>query len=229
MLMRCFRWLLTVLVAIALVAFFPRPLQALGTPTGARVRIVHASPDAPAVDILLNGQPVVRNLVFKGYAGYLPVKAGQYRLQIAPAGAGADRAVIDARVMVEPGRAYTIAAVGKLAHIKPVLFVDENVKTEARKGRLRAIHLSPDAPAVDVAVTGGPVLVEGLSFSQASPYLSVPAGSYNLELRPAGSMEAVLKVPNFRVDAGRIHTLIALGEPGNQTLTILPLVDTPAQ
>jgi hypothetical protein len=228
MLMRSLRRLLIVLTAIALMTFFPRPLQALGTPTGARVRIVHASPDASAVDILLNGQPVVRNLVFKGYAGYLPIKAGEYRLQIAPAGAGADRAMIDARVLVKPGRTYTIAAVGKLAHIKTVVFVDETVRPGAGKGGIRAIHLSPDAPAVDLAVSGGPALVDGLRFPQASPCLSTPVGSYNLELRPPGATEAILKVPNFRVDAGRIYTLIVLGEAGNRTLTILPLVNTAA-
>lgn len=41
------------------------------------------------------------------------------------------------------------------------------------------VHASPDAPAVDVAVKGGPVLFAGLPFPRASAYASVPAGTYD--------------------------------------------------
>lgn len=49
------------------------------------------------------------------------------------------------------------------------------------------MHLSPDAPAVDVAVSDGDALVEDLAFSEASDYVEVPGGDYTLAVRPAGA------------------------------------------
>ncbi|PMP83067.1 MAG: cell wall anchor, partial [Chloroflexus aggregans] len=43
--------------------------------------------------------------------------------------------------------------------------------------KVRVIHASPDAPAVDVFVNGNAVLTN-VGFFAASPYLDLPAGTY---------------------------------------------------
>lgn len=61
---------------------------------GAGVRVVHASPDAPAVDIdvttpfeTLDGkQAVLTNVPFKAASGYLSVPIGMYQARVAVAG-----------------------------------------------------------------------------------------------------------------------------------------------
>ena len=60
------------------------------TPPGnALVRVVHASPDAPPVDVFVNGEASgVENFAFKNTTGYLELPAGTYSFAVAPVGAG---------------------------------------------------------------------------------------------------------------------------------------------
>ena len=45
-----------------------------------RVRVVHASPDAPSVDILVDGTRPIAGLAFKAISPYASVPAGQRKL-----------------------------------------------------------------------------------------------------------------------------------------------------
>src|SRR5688572_10788940 len=53
---------------------------------------------------------------------------------------------------------------------------------------LRVLHLSPDAPAVDVFVDGaGDPAVSDLAFPAGTGYLALPAASYDIDVAPAGA------------------------------------------
>ena len=80
----------------------------------AHVRFVHASPDAPAVDIAVKDGPVVFSSVAFGNASdYAPVDAGTYNLQALPA--GTKTVALDVPgVKLENGGVYTIFAEGLL-------------------------------------------------------------------------------------------------------------------
>ena len=79
------------------------------------------------------------------------------------------------------------------------------------QARVMAVHASPDAPAVDVAVTGGAVLLANRAFQQYTPFTAVNAGTYDLELRTAGSATVLLSVPNVSLQVGKIYTVFAKG------------------
>ena len=78
---------------------------------------------------------------------------------------------------------------------------------------IRAIHLSPDAPAVDIFV-GDPdtPAVEDLSFPDGTDYLEVPAGSYDIWVSVAGtpSSEAVLEVAGLELAPGEAYSAAAV-------------------
>jgi LPXTG-motif cell wall-anchored protein len=80
----------------------------------AHVRVVHASPDAPAVDIKVKGgAALISNLVFPKDSGYLPVDAGSYDLTVNVA--GTDTVALDLPgTTLEAGKIYDIFAVGLL-------------------------------------------------------------------------------------------------------------------
>jgi hypothetical protein len=135
--------------------------------------------------------------------------------------------VIEAELPLQAGTYYSVAAVGKLAEIKPAIFVDD-LSPLAGKARLRVIHASPDAPAVDVAVKGGPVIVPNLSFPNASGYVTVDPMTVDVEVRPAGTTNVALAVPGVNLEAAKIYSVYAIGLlNGTPTLTVLPLVDQP--
>ena len=120
--------------------------------------------------------------------------------------------MIDAELTLAAGTDYTVAAQGLLADIAPLPLLDDNSAPDAGQVRVRVVHLSPDAPPVDVALTGGPVLVPNLAFGEASAgYLAVDAGSYDLEVRVAGTGTAVLTLPGTMLAAGEVYTVYATG------------------
>ncbi len=93
---------------------------------------------------------------------------------------------------------------------------------------VNVIHASPDAPAVDVAVTGGPVLFENAAFPAGTDYAEVDAGTYDLEIRPTGTTDVALAVPGVAIEEGQVYDIFAIGLVGDGTLAALPLVATAA-
>jgi hypothetical protein len=197
------------------------PTAAAGT---ANVRVAHLSPDAPAVDVFVNGQRAVAGAAFKDVTGYLPVPAGQVNIRVTPAN-DTTPVVIDATIRLNDGGNYTVAATGLLASIQPIVLEDDRGTTGQAK--VRFVHASPDAPAVDIAVTGGPVLFANVPFRQASAYPQVPAGTYDLEARPAGSSAVALSVPGVALRGNTNYTIFAVGLLSNRSLAALPVVDAP--
>ncbi|AEV16080.1 hypothetical protein TCCBUS3UF1_10350 [Thermus sp. CCB_US3_UF1] len=196
---------------------------------GAMVRVAHLSPDAPAVDVLVNGQRAITNLAFKEVTPYLALPAARVRVQVVPAGQNSP-AVIDAELDLREGVYYTVAATGFLAQIRPQVYTDALAGLFPRAGfaRVRVVHTSPDAPAVDVAVKGGAVLFPNLPFPRASEYLVVPAGRYDLEVRVAGTNQVALNLPGVNLESGKTYTVFAVGSVRAGTLTVVAVVDAAA-
>jgi len=221
----------SILVAAAALLAGPAAAQeatpeAVATPAAdvATVRVVHASPDAPAVDVLVNGQRAITDLEFGQATPFVPLPAGEYDLQVVPAGAEAADAVIDAPdVALEGGQAYQVAAVGLLANIQPQITTVDLSPLADDTARVRVVHASPDAPAIDVAVTGGDVLFSNIEFPNAGDYAEVPAASYDLEVRPTGAPDVVLPLPGVALEGGTVYDVFAIGLAGDGSLDVLVL------
>ena len=50
------------------------------------VRLFHASPDAPPVDIYINNNLVFRSLAFGNFTEYVPLSMGNYKIEVYPEG-----------------------------------------------------------------------------------------------------------------------------------------------
>lgn len=83
-------------------------------PPNALVRVVHASPDAPPVDVFVNGEASgIENFAFKDTTGFIELPAGSYSFAVAPAGAGFSEALpITLDVELAGDGAYTAVAHG---------------------------------------------------------------------------------------------------------------------
>jgi hypothetical protein len=173
---------------------------------------------------------VLSNVPFKGASDYLSVPAGTYSFEVRAAGAPASSPpVLSASAALAADTYYTVAAVDRLSQIKARVFTDSNAAPAAGKAHVQVIHASPDAPAVDVALKGGAVLVPDLAFGEMKGPLPVDAGTYNLEVRVAGSNTVALPIDGVRLEAGKVYTVAAVGlAGGNPALSAVPLVYTPA-
>jgi hypothetical protein len=192
----------------------------------ARIRVAHASPDAPAVDVWVNGAVAFSSAPFTGITDYASLAPGSYQIQVTPAGV-ADPVVIDAVLDLAADTDYTVVAVGELASIEPLVLIDNNSAPAAGKAHVRFVHASPDAPAVDIAVAGGgPILFANVTFKGTGDYLPVDAGTYDLEVRLAGTNTVALSVPGVSLSDGTVYTIFAMGLAGGEpTLTAVPSAD----
>jgi hypothetical protein len=187
----------------------------------ANVMVVHASPDAPGVDLLVDD--VKKNsaaLNFPNNTGYLELEAGTRNLKVNVA--GTTTTVINADVPFTKDMSYSVFAVDSVSVISAIVLTDDLTAPAAGKAHVRFVHLSPDAPAVDVAVAStGDVVFGNKAFKEYTAFTPLDAGAYNLDVRVAGTTTVALVLPTITLEAGKIYTVYAkgfLGGSGAQAL-----------
>jgi hypothetical protein len=184
-----------------------------------KLMVVHASPDAPNVDVLVDNAIVATDVPFGVNSAYLAPNSGTRNIKIRVT--GTTTTVIDANLTLAANQAYSAFAVDSVSKISALVLTDNLAMPATGKAHVRFVHLSPNAPAVDVAVTGGPVLFANKAFKEYTDFTPVDAGTYNLEVRLAGESTVVLPLPNITLNAGKIYTVWAsgfVGGTGDQAL-----------
>jgi uncharacterized protein DUF4397 len=185
----------------------------------ARVRVVHASPDAPNVDVLVDDAVALPNVPYLGVSDYLDVPSGDRNFKVNAAGTATT--VIDADANLAEDGKYTVIASGLLNTIEPLVVEDDDIAPAAGNVRVRAIHGAPSAPAVDIYVTAPgtdltaetPVLTN-VVFGQVADYLEAPAGTYQVRITPAGSKTVVIDSGSLTLGSGQVRTAIAVDATG---------------
>ncbi len=204
----------------------------------AKLRIAHLSPDAPAVDVYLDGQLIreFAGLPFKSVSPYQDFPAGEREVEVYVSGEapdGSSEPILKANVVLEKGTPKTLAVLG--------LAQDESLELKAYKdshaepgpgtGMLRVIHAKPDEGAVRVDLkpkdSEGDLKFVVPGFSYATDYVEVPADYYEPKVEVAGAREEVeLEVPNVPVLPGKAYTAFSVGRVVNETQEVILTVDT---
>lgn len=188
------------------------------------IRVFHASPNAPAVDVYANGNPIVRNLAYKKISQYIPVPSGNYNISVYPAGKTTNP-VINTNVFVPPNSIFNVAAIGTLPNISLYPIQEPNVAQTSGNACVRVVHLSPNAPAVDIKLADGTTVFSDVSYKEVTKYVCVPAGTYSFNVSPTGTNTVVLSVPNVQLKANSYYTIYAIGlvgeSPALEALAVL--------
>ena len=197
----------------------------VGTP--AEVRVVHASPNAPPVDVAANDDfvmPLVDNLAFPAATDYLEVAPDTYNIKVAP-DSDNTMVVIDENLDFDVSERYTVVAYDNLATIA-ALSAGDDTRRVATEAKLRLIHASPTAMDVDIWVT--PVAdiadpdtditavdpdLEDIPLGANTGFISLTPGIYDVNVAQAGLTTAAINV-RITVAAGGIYTAIARDAEG---------------
>jgi hypothetical protein len=229
------KWLVPVL-ALGLLSSCNKDDDEVAAP--AKLSATHASPGSPNVDIYVDGTKVTASqLSFPGTTGvagnpYLSVNSGMRNIKVSPNGT---LNVIDANLSLEPGKAYSVFAYGVLgtgSTLRALVLTDDLTTPATGKAHIRFLHLSPDAPAVDIELvkTGSAVInLNNIPYVGPSPnattlgaFTPVDAGAYTVNVRANGSSTVVLSAP-LTFTAGKIYTIYARGLLANGVGTTLGL------
>lgn len=189
----------------------------------AMVTVAHFAPFAAdvtgtAVTITVNGGTVLTNTTFGAISSVLPLPAGTYTVEIF-AGSSTTPAISDT-VTITDDTKYTLAAIGDGTNqsLELLALIDDTTPlTDSAK--LRIGHLAPFAAnlgdtAVDICTDSNTVVVPNVPYKVVTdPYLTLPAGDYDLKIALAGTNCATvaLDLPSVRLAAGGIVDVFAVG------------------
>lgn len=185
------------------------------------VRIFHAAPQAQNIDVYVNDQMVFNDLAFGDFTKYVYLDEGEYNVSVYLAGQK-DRPIINQMVDVSSQQIFTVAATGNLDNLGLLVIPDKVSKSPSQSySSLRVIHLSPNAPGVDILVDGDK-LFEDISFEEGTDYVDLNPGTYNVNvvLNTDKSIVLPLKVT---LNPDKIYTIYIMGNP--PTLQAVQVVD----
>lgn len=188
------------------------------TQDSALLRVAHVSPDAPPVDVYVDGERVLADVPFGAVTDYGALLAGRHAIAITPAGDN-ETTVFEGNVTLEPRSVVTLFASGEVGEdaaepFAPIVFADDAFTPAEDVSAVSVAHMSPDAPAVDVTVdNGSAVIADNLSFREASQYVSVAPGTYTVEVRTATETNdgSVIATAEVTVEGGTAYSAVAIG------------------
>ncbi len=192
------------------ITFAPRKVAAPA------VRVVHASPDAPAVDILVNGKVAIEDLTYQKQAGPASLAAGKYNVKVNVA--NTETTAINADLTLDPKTYYAVYAVNKVAKIEP-LVLKELPFALGGVGLVRLLHGSPTAPNVDIYLSRPgrdinklrPVL-KNVAFKASSPYFAAMPGQLQVRITPTGTKTVAIDA-TLEIKDGTLATAVAADAP----------------
>ncbi|AOY88471.1 hypothetical protein BKP64_10015 [Marinobacter salinus] len=178
-------------------------------PVKSSVRVIHASANAPAVNVVVNGSAVVSGADYK-QAAVLTPDAGRADIAVDALLPGDQtlRVIDEKDVSLRSDTDYDVIAVGLVGDdaqpLEPLVLTDDGAREDADSVRLRVAHLSPAAQKavngpveVYLSVPGANLDDEGvLSFSfeykAVQGPIEVPAGDYQIRVAIPGDSPTVV-------------------------------------
>ncbi len=163
----------------------------------AQVRVIAASPDAPALDIYQNSQSQsapagLYNLGFGTISSYIPIVSGTYAHTAYTAGTQQQLAAI--RGAFAPGNQYTVLAGNIAANLQMAVLHDQSFPAPPGQTALRFLGQATRSGPVDLyllppgfSLSGVSPIAAGVTFGSNTGYINAPAGTYSIVAYPAGA------------------------------------------
>ena len=189
------------------------------------VRFLHVAPNVPNVDIYVNDELVAVGLEYGMFTEYLSLPPKRYVISIYKTGEK-DNSVLSGELVVSNNKWMTVAAIGTIDDIKLALLNDAEGLLSKMTSSIRFVHLSPNAPAVDITLSDGTILFKNVKYLEMTNYLAVVPKDYQLQVRISGTDQVVLTIPDIKLESDNYYSAYAIGLVDQEPqLTALLLVD----
>lgn len=177
------------------------------------MRFLHAAPGVRNIDVHVDGNVLLKGFAFQSVSEYTALSSGKHKIELFATGDTEDP-LFSEEFDLESEVAVTAAVAGQGEDLQVELYPDQS-NVRDRQASLRLIHLSPNAPKVDLATLEGQGLFTGIDVLAASPYKDISPGELNFTINPSGNPEAPT-VSEVAVDLepGKAYSAVLTGVAG---------------
>jgi hypothetical protein len=191
------------------------------------LRFLQASPDAPQVNLLVEGKSVATGLGYMNATGYISLHSGSQHVQVVPVSGGSP--ILDTSVNIVSSGNQTLILTGLVSSAHSLLLTDGGTTATTGDGNVRVVNASSNAGTADVyivpagnSIAGIPPTVANLVFDTGIGYQLVPTGAYEVIMTTPGTKNAFLDTGSINLAASANQTVVALDGPsGGVTFTQL--------
>jgi len=174
------------------------------------VRVFHASPNSPAVDVYINNKLAIRSLTYRGFSVFLRTVKGSYNIKVFPAGQR-KTPVINTNLNIPSKSIITVAAIGVLPNLSLLPIVEPTFPRNPGEAYVRFSNLSSNAPNLDLLLPSTGKIFTSVAYTKTTDYLPINAGIHTFNINNSVTNERVLYVPNVRLMPGRLYTFYTVG------------------
>ncbi len=205
--------------------------------------LVHASQDAPPVNLTVGGSSIASGADF-GQAAFVTTTAGEITVEVEGIIPSGNATVITRTADFADGQRVTIFATDEVANIdgavSPIIIIDDQPEIAPTEVRLRLVHAASNvtaiAPMVDVYISGPTdplpaapttTFMFGDVVELAAP---VPAGDYRVRVTPSTSTTVVYDSGTLPLAGGSDLVVAAIANvgPGAAPIQLLALTGSEA-
>ena len=174
------------------------------------LRILHAVPNAPNVDVYLNGSLITSNLAFGKISKYSQLLSGEYEFQLFKAGTYV-KPLLSQNIQLIANANYTVSIVTLSNNLYLFRLKDDNVPINKSKSFLRFINLSSNAPLLSLALPNGVTLFNEAEYLETTGYYQLSPGIYNFKVLLGSSQITTKYIKNITLDGGNFYTIYIIG------------------
>ncbi|MFT6422340.1 MAG: hypothetical protein ACJA2K_001065 [Thalassolituus sp.] len=148
------------------------------------VRVLHASADAPNVDVLIDGEAALTNVSFQQGSGYISLPEGSTEVDIRVS--GTETIALSAELDLLEDGYYSVIAINDVADLA-LKVIDDTATFTDGDADVRVVHAATAAAEVDIFVTApdaelsAPTL-DAVPFDAAAVLEGVAAGDYQVKI-----------------------------------------------
>lgn len=175
----------------------------------AYMSITNVSPTLGTYNVYVDGTKSNTGgaVAFGGFLSYGTLTAGSHTLNFTTESSTVS--LLEKTVNLEENGVYSAFLINKDSDMDVLLIADEMSVASTDKAFIRFINLSPDAPALDLALLNGETLVSSKVYKASSAFQTIDPKTYSFELKANGEVQTVLA--DLELTAGRYYTIISKG------------------
>jgi hypothetical protein len=193
---------------------------------------MNASPDSPHLDVIVGGITVGSNLAFRASSAYDSVGDGFDDVLVFPT--NSSDLLLEGVPFFAERQDYTLVVLDFLQFLDAIQLADDNSTPMANNFKLRFVHASATAGAVDVYITiphadltAAAPTFSNVGFKGFAGYTSRPQGTLQLRVTSTGTKNVLSDSGALTFMSGQIRTAVLVNPPGTATepLSIVLLPD----